>query len=347
MWQLRTRLISLLDGIGVLEAAMVVRKHVRLPYLPIVTYHRLGDPQRDARYLDDTVVDATKESFEKQVALFKKRFTLLGIEDLRKHFFDGMPLPKNAAVITFDDGYKACYDVALPILKRAGGKAIFFISTDHMTRRKAFWWDRTNYLVKKSTKRRIEVTYPTPVTYDLSGDRSEVTQQILDVIKHTFALDIERYLRELGAALGVEWTEAEDKRITDDILMTWEEVQELHRQGMDVESHSCSHRVFTTLPPDELKNELVESKNVLEEKLQSPIRAIAYPVSLSLNKHDDILVAVKQAGYEIGFSTSSGLGPLGPKTNPLDIQRFWVDPNLPHSYFKAALAVPHLTYRRR
>ena len=58
----------------------------------------------------------------------------------------------------------------------------------------------------------------------------------------------------------------------------------------------------------------------------NPYLAIAYPVSLKLGKHEDILVAVKDAGYDIGFSTSSGLGPLGPKTNPFDIQRFWVDP---------------------
>jgi peptidoglycan/xylan/chitin deacetylase (PgdA/CDA1 family) len=331
----------------VLEAAMVVRKHVRLPYLPIVTYHRLGDPRVDAPELDDTVVDATKESFERQVELFMKRFTLVGIEELRLFFLERRPLPKNAAVITFDDGYRACHDVALPILKRAGARAVFFISTDHMSDRKAFWWDRVNYLVKRSTKTRAEIDYPSHAVFDLTGDRTKVIQRILDVIKTTFALDIERYLRALGDALGVAWTPQDDKRITDDILMTWDEVRALKKAGMDVESHSRSHRVFTTLPPDELREELVGSKRVLEEKLDAPVRAIAYPVSLSLGKHDGILEAVRDAGYDIGFSTSSGLGPLGPRTNPLDIQRFWVDPNLPHSYFRAALAVPHLTYRRR
>jgi len=347
MWHLRTRLISVLDGIGLLEAAMIVRKHVRLPYLPIVTYHRLGDPKRDAADLDDTVVDATKESFEKQVALFNKHFTLLGIEELRQFFLENRPLPKNSAVITFDDGYKACYDIAFPILKLANAKAIFFISTDHMTHRKAFWWDRTNYLVKRSKKTRLELEYPNHAVYDLTGDRTKVVQQSLDVIKETFGLDVERYLQELSKAADVPWGPEHDKRITDDILMTWDQVRELHKAGMDIESHSKTHRVLTTLPPDELKEELEGSKRVLEEKLDSTVRAIAYPVSISLADHDDILVAVQKAGYDIGFSTSSGLGPLGPKTNPLDIQRFWVDPTLPHSYFRCALAVPHLTYRRR
>jgi len=348
MWHLRTRFISVLDAVGALEIAMVARKHVRMPYLPIVTYHRLGDPAVDARELDDSVVDATGDGFDRQVALMTKRFTILGVEELRQYFFEGRPLPKNPVLITFDDGYKACYDIALPTLKKYGAKAIFFISTGHMEDRKVFWWDRVNYLVKRSTKSQIELEYPKRVVYPLNnGSRARTLTAILDVIKMTFGMDVEKFLGELSRATDVPWTEADDKRITDDVLMSWDQVRELHDAGMDVESHTHTHRVLTTLPANELEQELVGSKRLLEERIDAPVRALAYPVSLSMAENGHILEAVKRAKYELGFSTSAGLGPLGPKTDPLDIQRIWVDPTLPHSYFRAALAVPHLTYRRR
>jgi len=347
MWSLRTRLISVLDRMGALELAMAARKYVRLPYLPIVTYHRLGNPKVNAREMDETVVDATKESFEKQVELLMKRFTLLGVEDLRLHFLEKRPLPKNPAVITFDDGYRECHDLALPVLKRAGAKAIFFVSTDHITDRKAFWWDRTNYLVKRSTKTRVEIDYPTHAVYDLTGDRAKVVTQMLDVIKESYALDVERYLQTLSTALGVPWSADDDRRMTDECLMTWDQVRAMRSAGMDIASHTRTHRVLQTLTPDHLREELGGSRRILEEQLDEPIRAIAYPVSLSPGEHDAIFEAVRTAGYDLGFSTSQGLGPLGAKTNPLDIQRIWVDPNLSHAYFRAAIAVPHLTYRRR
>jgi peptidoglycan/xylan/chitin deacetylase (PgdA/CDA1 family) len=347
MWSLRTRVISVLDMVGVLELAMAIRKYVRLPYLPIVTYHRLGVPKTNAVDLDEGVVDATKESFEQQIELMMRRFTLLGVEDLRGHFLEKRPLPKNPALITFDDGYRECHDIALPILKRAGAKAAFFISTDHINDRKVFWWDRANYLVKRSTRTRAEIDYPSHAVFHLTGDRSKVVNQILDVIKQTFALDIERYLQGLSVALGVPWGPEEERRITDEVMMTWDQVRALRSAGMDVQSHTRSHRVLETLPQADLREELVGSRRMLEEQLNEPVRAVAYPVSLSAGEHDEIFAEVRAAGYDLGFSTSCGHGPLGPKTNPLDIQRIWVDPNLSHSYFRAAVAVPHLTYRRR
>jgi peptidoglycan/xylan/chitin deacetylase (PgdA/CDA1 family) len=277
-----------------------------------------------------------------------RRFTLLGTEDLRLHFLERRPLPKNPALITFDDGYRECHDIALPVLKRAGAKATFFISTDHVTDRKAFWWDRTNYLVKRSKKTRAEIEYPAHAIFDLTGDRSKVVQQILNVIKETFALDIERYLQGLGTALDVPWGTDEDRRITDEVLMTWDQVRALGRAGMDVQSHTRTHRVLQTLPLEELREELVGSRRILEEKLDEPVRALAYPaVSLNLGEHDPIVEAVRGAGYDLGFSTSCGLAPLGAKANPLNIERIWVVPTLSHSYFRAVVAVPHFAYRRR
>ena len=347
MWSLRTRLISVLDAAGALEAAMAFRKYVRLPYLPIVTYHRLGVPKINARDLDEGVVDATKESFEEQVALLMRRFTLLSAEDLRLHFLEKRPLPKNPALITFDDGYRECHDIALPILKRAGAKAVFFISTDHTTDRKVFWWDRVNYLVKRSTKTHAEIDYPSHAMFDLGGDKGKVVQRVLDVIKQTYALDIERYLQGLSVAFGVPWGPEEERRITDETLMTWDQVRAMRDAGMEIASHTRTHRVLETLPAEDLEEELVGSRRILEEQLDKPVRSVAYPVSLSAGEHDDIFAAVRNAGYDLGFSTSCGHGPLGPDTNPLDIQRIWVDPTLPFSYFRAAVAVPHLTYRRR
>ena len=60
--------------------------------------------------------------------------------------------------------------------------------------------------------------------------------------------------------------------------MTWDDVRALAGAGMDIESHTRTHRVLDTLDRDQLRDELVGSRRDLEAQLGRPIRAIAYPV---------------------------------------------------------------------
>ena len=46
--------------------------------------------------------------------------------------------------MTFDDGYLDNHDVALPILVKHGVRAVFFLATDYIERRRLFWWDRVS-----------------------------------------------------------------------------------------------------------------------------------------------------------------------------------------------------------
>ena len=53
--------------------------------------------------------------------------TPIGIDELVRAL-DGAPLPKNPVMVTFDDGYRSCHDVALPILRAVGMRATFFVA---------------------------------------------------------------------------------------------------------------------------------------------------------------------------------------------------------------------------
>jgi peptidoglycan/xylan/chitin deacetylase (PgdA/CDA1 family) len=346
-WSLRAGLCLMLDAAGLVDLRFAARTIKPARHLPILTYHRIGIAPRLACDLDETVVDATPKGFQRQLELLTRRFTLIGIADLRRHFVEDHPLPANPALLTFDDGYREAYDVALPALQRAGAKAVFFIPTDYVTERRAFWWDRVSYLIKRSTRTRAEVEYPHRLAIDLAGRRAEASAQILDVIKNTYALDVEAFLQGVGTALGVPWHEDDDRRIAGETIMTWQEVQALHRAGMDVQSHTRTHRALHTLPPDHIDDELAGSRRILEQQLGAPVDAIAYPVTSPTSAHDGLFAAVQRAGYTLGFSTSQGLTPHSADTSQFNIPRMWMDSAMLHSYLRAVLAFPRLAYRRR
>jgi peptidoglycan/xylan/chitin deacetylase (PgdA/CDA1 family) len=83
--------------------------------------------------------------------------------------------------------------------------------------------------------------------------------------------------------------------------LSWRQVRELRDAGMSIGSHTWSHRNLARLSMTAAANELRRSREVLEERLRQPVRAVAYPWG-SLRRHvsDETFAAARRAGYELG-----------------------------------------------
>jgi peptidoglycan/xylan/chitin deacetylase (PgdA/CDA1 family) len=343
---LRATVAGILDAVGVVDAALVARRLMPLPFLPIVTYHRVSTGPGPGLF-DDDVVDATADEFEHHVEVLARSFHLIGIDQLRGYLYEKRPLPPNPAMITFDDGYRECHDVALPILRRHGVRATFFVATSFVTDRRMFWWDKISYLVKRSPRRVLSLRYPFCQEYALGdGDRSEVTRKLLRIVKDHYGLDVERFVEDLAAALGVAWTTSIEETFAASVIMTWDEVRALHAAGMDIESHTRTHRILHTLAPEEIERELLGSRNELEEALDCPVNAIAYPVGGAIAPNARLCAAVAAAGYDLGFSSATGTNLLGDDIHPYDVRRIAAERAMSHAYFRASVAFPNLAHLR-
>jgi peptidoglycan/xylan/chitin deacetylase (PgdA/CDA1 family) len=233
----------------------------------------------------------------------------------------------------------------LPILLRHGVRATFFVATDFIERRRPFWWDRVARIVKTTCCDRIVLDDPLPLDLSLRGARARAAaiRRILRVIKDTHALDLDRFVERLARAAGVETAGAEDRRLADETVMTWEHVTALRRAGMSVQSHTRTHRVLQTLSPGDLRDELCGSRETLERILDAPVCAVAYPVGKSVVAWDPVRRAVADAGYELGFSNATGVTRRS-AFDPYDIRRISMDAHLSGAFFRAMLALPWLAY---
>ena len=78
------------------------------------------------------------------------------------------------------------------------------------------------------------------------------------------------------------------------------------RMGFDIGSHTVTHVDLGSAGIEQARQELTESKRVLEEQLQSPIRYLAYPYGERWNLRPEIVPLIREAGYEACFSAISG-----------------------------------------
>ena len=321
-----------------------LRSVVGLPWLTSLCYHRTAEPGND-QGLDGALADATPAQFDQQLSFLSRYFNFVGVDDLVDFARRGKKLPPNPVFLSFDDGYRECLTVTLPLLERHGAKATFFIPTDHVTHRKLFWWDRIALAVHGARRERAEITYPVRVELDLAVAPERAKAELIRLVKKTKRLDVERFLSELEDACGVELSAAQEKKLVDDSLMTWDEVKLLAAAGMDVGSHTRSHRVLQTLDPSEHASELRGSREELEERLGREVRSIAYPVGYSLGTDEVLRGAVSSAGYDLGFTCRAAVMPTFAHPDPLDVPRFLMDVSYDAQRFSAFTSVPGLAPR--
>jgi peptidoglycan/xylan/chitin deacetylase (PgdA/CDA1 family) len=107
-------------------------------------------------------------------------------------------------------------------------------------------------------------------------------------------------------------------------MLEWSQLEELEAGGVRIEAHGISHRPLADLQVDEAAREIVMAKLRLEERLERPVRAFAYVKGSEAHYKPVHLSLLRQAGYEVAFTSVSGGN--SPKTDPLRLHRYNVEP---------------------
>jgi peptidoglycan/xylan/chitin deacetylase (PgdA/CDA1 family) len=112
--------------------------------------------------------------------------------------------------------------------------------------------------------------------------------------------------------------------------LDWKELAGLERERVRIESHGIGHRPLADLEVDEAAREIVLSKLRLEERLGRPVRAFAYVKGSEAHYRLVHLSLLKQAGYDVAFTSISGAN--GPATDPLQLHRYNAEPYPPRTF---------------
>jgi peptidoglycan/xylan/chitin deacetylase (PgdA/CDA1 family) len=341
----RVQLARALDRAGVLGLVLKARARALLPWktLTVLTFHRVARP--NAAGFDPDVNDTTPEDFDRQVGVLKRYFTLVDTAALDAHRTGGV-LPPNPAMITFDDGYRDNHDEALPILKRHGAKAVFFIATQYVDERRIYWWERLNRAILTSSRRRLVLRQPEDRTFDLSSEegRRAAVRALLLIVKKHVGLDLPRFLAEVEEAAGAPLDRELERELAAAMVMSWDHVRALKAAGMDVQSHTHQHRILQTIGDEEVTADLRTSRSLLEAQLGAPVYALAYPAGKPISAHPGLRRAVRRAGIRVGLTTAPAAVRLGRSVDWLDIPRVTVERGMTDPFFRSCLAFPQLAY---
>lgn len=247
---------SILLLISVAAFAAPKRAVVDLPTATVLCYHIVEAPAAPRMHID-------RETFRQHLQYLE--MTGYNVVPLR-HVYEYVTgkrasLPKNAIVITIDDGWRSTYTEAFPELE-----------------------------------------------------------------KRKFPFTVFIYPNIIGQTANA---------------MTWGQIREMARAGVDIQSHALSHPYLTrrkhhSMSDDAyatwLRRELAESRRILEKESGKKVQFLAYPYG---DYDSDVAEAAAKAGYSAALTCDFGRVKKG--SDPLKMKRFVIDDKMDFAAFRKYL----------
>jgi peptidoglycan/xylan/chitin deacetylase (PgdA/CDA1 family) len=305
--------------------------------LTVIAYHRIA-PRPDERYpFDEDVISATPEEFARELDYFQRQLDVLSVSELLDGIEEPDTLPERPALITFDDGYRDNYEVALPLLRERGLPACFFVCTALIGRREISWWDQVACCFKHSETARIHSPFgreDRPYLAD-RAHRWASTRRFLHNLKRCPWSEAEQHVASLKRATCVEPAD----HLSQPLFMAWEEVRALEAAGMEIGSHTRTHPVLGQIHDARiLRDEIAGSYEDLRGALGHAPRAIAYPVGSAEAMLLQADAEIERAGYRLSFSYEHGLAIPAPG-HRMRVPRVHAEFGGDHGAFRLAMAM--------
>jgi peptidoglycan/xylan/chitin deacetylase (PgdA/CDA1 family) len=289
----------------------------------ILLYHRVA-----SLVTDPYVLAVTPEHFAQHLDVLRKRYCVISLKELLDAI-DQKRLPRNAVVITFDDGYADNFHNAKPLLESHNVSATMFIATGSIDMNREFWWDELEQILlrpgvlpdvlqlKNSGQVQTwrlrkggefsESDFEQNASWNLASptdpsDRHVVLRGMWRLLHSVVPEKRSDFLNQLRS-----WAGTDGRARPTHPLMTRNELRELESSTVEIGAHTVNHPSLACLPKEHQHREISESKDYLEKCLGHKVTAFSYPFGSASDFSEDTIELVRQNGFVCACTNQRGI----------------------------------------
>lgn len=282
----------------------------------ILLYHRVNGDENPLFPSTPAAV------FDAQMRYLAANFRVLPLREIIQRIQRGHSLEPLTIAVTFDDGYRDNYTHAHPVLRKYRLPATVFVATGFTGSDRLMWNDRLAWAVSHTGQKRLRAVIgrrDIDLSLETQEDKAVSLNTALEALKscpdHSKAEILDDLIRGLHAEQGT----------CERLMLDWDELRMMAREGWDVGSHTVSHPILTRIAPAAVARELQDSKRLIEQELQQTAGLFAYPNGKRTDFDDDIKAAAKEAGYIGAATTLRGINWSDPDFFELRRWSVWED----------------------
>lgn len=232
----------------------------------IIVFHGI-DQKGETRFNSRFV---SKVYFENFIQYITTHFNVISLDDFYAKKFKKNTL--NIA-LTFDDGYANNYEYAIPILKQYNVPASFYVTSIH---------EETNHLWADYVDLVSFYTNKKTITFNgkqfVKNKKNEFISNGHSLKSILKTLPYEK-IKVIYTIFEEEWTEIQKKSLNDYWqLMSFNQIDEINKNKLfTIGAHGSTHSNLIRIPIQEAKNEILQSKSILEKICNQKIDVFAFP----------------------------------------------------------------------
>ena len=280
--------------------------------LNIVMYHYVRD-LKNSRYPEIKGLDY--ELFKQQIRFFSEKFHVVRMEDVIAWYKEKAPLPDNAMLLTFDDGYIDNFTFVFPVLKEYGMQGSFFVPGKVFTEHCMLDVNKIHYLLASAS---IEILckelFAQLDAYRGNGWEYPSNEELFEEYAKANRFDNKEtifFKRILQVALPEElrniicdnlfqkYVGVPEEILAREIYISYDQMKLMKREGMYFGVHGYDHYWMNRLEPSALKKDIEKGLACMEGLLDEKEWVINYPYG---SYSEEVVESLRDSGCVLGLS---------------------------------------------
>ena len=171
------------------------------------------------------------------------------------------PWQKKLVNISFDDGFRDIYEYAYPIFKKYDIPFTIYLTSSFPEGKADIWWIQLEQLIANNTTLLVQGE---GCRCETDEEKNQLFNDLMQRIYHN---------SDTPSKVFAQWfADYQMEADMANIALAWDELAEMLSSGLlTIGSHTQSHPMLTKIPTEEVRQELLESKNIIEQHLSTPV----------------------------------------------------------------------------